>query len=674
MEGKHFIWLGFLAVLIASCITIFSTANKIEKVEEAVQVGEKIYGLQKNDDYYSVFQTDLDGTHGVICFLKQAMSTNEYFDFVDFEVQGQNVVVTFEKCNLHDLTTREYVTYESYFPEIDVTETIIPIETNEIAFETIYSFSKDDLPGLAINVLIIFNILSFFYVLYQLFFSHFLTLTKIFVFLLIGTIGVIVVVNKEVLRMTVDQISHYEVQKLQLIVEFHEYGENTDYQALLDEIYQLQCQSMIDEVILPTEDGYQVFGKESAPRLDQEELDALDSVFTTKEMVQTTHDKQYHQDSFTTYIPLQNKEDEVVAILRNTYFYPTFSARAITAQIIAGLDNTLIIIVLATMIIASTFLVPLIFINRAIEKKGVYQAKRYGISEVGKLKEVLSDMSRGIQKELTNISQLERAHGSYIPPELIQLFGKEDICQLDLGDVVEVEKTALLIRTEDFLKVENRVDHNETFIFLSDLFQCVEPMVRQQGGFIGKCNNGNIMAFFEFGTPKAILCGNEILMELSKRNMQLGNQDVYYAASVIHAKVKLEIVGVPECKEIFMVSPEIEKGKIIADFGCQYRTGLLIDSPIIDSLSELENSQTIRYLGKVKNQIVYEDFSTQREELVRLKVLTKELFNQGVYQWLRKDYKVARDSFIRVLKQNNEDYMAALYFSECNDIVNQEEE
>lgn len=540
-----------------------------------------------------------------------------------------------------------------------------------------------------------------------LFYSKFPTIGKIFVFSMLAIFITYIYASSQINELQVDELVSSEIQKLSLQVNCITVDSEEDYEALIEQVemqlssssvYTTEGEEFIEtssivsrynEIIQVTEAGYNTWNSERlyyAPTENlylQEEIEALDIAVKEKVIVSSFSPYIYNVNSLTIYIPIIDENGEINEVLRSTYFYEDVETSDYVTNTIKPFLQFLTLVTFIILIVCGFIFAIVIRVNRSLKQNGKYIAKRCGMSEIGKLKGIISDMSKGIQWKLEKSSEMNNVYETYIPREKVELFGKQDISEIKLGDESIVTRTILMINSNDFVEVEKNMDNQQAFEIVDGVFRIVSSSVQRHNGFVSSFDDMNAMTMFKEepqGVEDAVISGSEIFKLITHEKKKQSRDLIQYGGVVIRAEIHVGVVGSQNRMEMLMVSEDLERAKAIADISYKYQTGLLIDWKTAKCLANLEECETLRFFGRMdlginrEENCLYEEFSGQNDEQIRLKKLTKKEFEQGVELMLEEQYKEARNIFIQVLKKNSHDNIAYHYFSICNDKINVENE
>lgn len=831
MKIKKIVALLILSLLISIALSVFAVDNDLHYVESAVVSNDKVYGIEKNGEWYKLFQCNLDGTEASYVVAQKIVGVSDFYEFESLFVEGTIVEIKLKKTSLDDSDEVEdlyyyynfenadygysitpytdtigeyylqflysdgvinvdyygniysctedeetvifendgsilsvenigYVYYEDClvvynatnqefyaielltgvitpvrdaFPELALPEDLNIEEYGELSYFTVYDnivcgiiTDEGELLPLVLqdDTVIVESLVDswemqseeittyFLWVFFALlilflFYNKFPTIGKIFVFSMIAIFVTYLYASQQLNELQLEEMVTAEIRKLSLQVNLVEIESEDSYEDLIEQVeLSLESSNVYTEtgeglvetssvesryniIIQVTDAGYHTWDAGElyyAPTNNlylQEVISALDMAVEERVIVSSVNPYIYNTNSITIYIPIIRSDDSVQEVLCSTYFYKDVDTSSYVASIIHPFMKFLLMVAIVILLICGYTFAIVSRVNKSLKRDGKYFAKRYGFSEIGKLKEMISNMSESMQWKLENSSVVNQACEPYIPQELIELFGKKDISEFELGDEVVVSKTLLLINSNNFIEIEKQMDNQQAFEIVDNVFKTMSICAQQYNGFVSGFDDMNGMAIFQQetqGVKEAILCGDSILSAIENNKEVVMESNIRFGGAVISAEINAGVVGSKNRMEILMVSEDLEKAKEIAYVSYKYQTGVLIDYKAAKLIPELQQKETIRFFGtmddalKTEENYLYEDFSGQSEEQCRLKKLTKEDFEQGVVFMLEQQYKEARTLFMQVLKKNSHDNIAYHYFSICNDKINEENE
>lgn len=161
----------------------------------------------------------------------------------------------------------------------------------------------------------------------------------------------------------------------------------------------------------------------------------------------------------------------------------------------------------------------------------------------------------GIRNDITDLIKAEeRIHSllsasmRFVPSQFLEALSAEDVTHIRPGDAILVERAILFADIRGFTRQAYNAEAKVVFEKLNRYNHFVEPVIRENGGFIDKFIGDGLMAIFE-SAEDAVRAGIGIFDAVEKFNAELiaTKQDPIKIGIGIHwGKVALGTVGTPE--------------------------------------------------------------------------------------------------------------------------------
>jgi adenylate cyclase len=111
---------------------------------------------------------------------------------------------------------------------------------------------------------------------------------------------------------------------------------------------------------------------------------------------------------------------------------------------------------------------------------------------------------------------LLRSISNFVPKGFLELLGRRDLSEVNLGDAVERDLTVLFADVRGFTSISERLGPNEIFGLLNEWFGRIGPHVPANGGFIDKYIGDAIMALFPRSPSDAVRAAIAMQQEASE--------------------------------------------------------------------------------------------------------------------------------------------------------------
>lgn len=313
-----------------------------------------------------------------------------------------------------------------------------------------------------------------------------------------------------------------------------------------------------------------------------------------------------------------------------------------------------------------------------MHKTGKGELESFGVvrtnDEIGELTEGYNDMTLKIGEYINNISRMTEAYSYFVPRQFLDFLGKESFVDIKLGDQVEKEMTVMFSDIRHFTEISEQMTPKENFDYLNYYLGYMEPVIRNNNGFIDKYIGDSIMALFGENAEDAINASIEMRIKLSQFNQvmdQFSKPSINSGIGIHSGNLMLGVVGGEGRMDGTVISDAVNLAARLEGLTKLYGSSIIISQ---DTLIKLNNPSQYNYrfldIVKVKgkNEAVYifEIIDGDSEDIRLLKMKTKQVFAEGINFYKTGNFKEAHSSFSEVYSKNQHDTTAKLYISRCN--------
>ncbi len=299
--------------------------------------------------------------------------------------------------------------------------------------------------------------------------------------------------------------------------------------------------------------------------------------------------------------------------------------------------------------------------------------------EIGELTEGYNEMTSKIGEYIHNISRMTEAYSYFVPRQFLDFLGKRSFVDIKLGDQVEKEMTVLFSDIRSFTEISEQMTPKENFDFINYYLGYMEPVIRNNNGFIDKYIGDSIMALFSENAEDAINAAIEMRIKLSQFNQvmdQFGKPTINSGIGIHSGKLMLGVVGGEGRMDGTVISDAVNLTARLEGLTKLYGSSIIISQ---DTLIKLNNPAQYNYRfldivkvkGKQEAVYIFEIVDGDAEDIKQMKLQTKHQFAQGINFYKMGKFKEALGVFDDVLKQNNQDVTAALYVNRCRKFIEQ---
>jgi len=316
-----------------------------------------------------------------------------------------------------------------------------------------------------------------------------------------------------------------------------------------------------------------------------------------------------------------------------------------------------------------------------MQRTGRGEMESYSIvrtnDEIGELTEGYNDMSGKLKDYIENISIMNEANARFVPRQFLEYLGKESIADIQLGDQVQKEMTVLFNDIRDFTTISEQMTPKENFNFLNNYLGYMEPVIRNNGGFVDKYIGDSIMSLFPDNTEDAINASIEMRIKLAEFNHiinQFGQQAIDSGIGIHTGSLMLGIVGGEGRMEGTVISDAVNLASRLEGLTKVYGSKIIITEETLVKIND-PTQYNYRFLdvvkvkGKKEAVYIFEIIDGDPEDIRDLKNSTKDKFNLGMQHYKNKQLKDAIKIFREVQEINQSDQAAALYIQRCEKLI-----
>ena len=316
-----------------------------------------------------------------------------------------------------------------------------------------------------------------------------------------------------------------------------------------------------------------------------------------------------------------------------------------------------------------------------MRKTGQGELDNFGLvrtnDEIGELTEGYNDMTKQIGEHINNISQMTDAYSRFVPRQFLDYLGKETFVDIKLGDQVEKDMSVMFSDIRAFTEISEQMTPKEIFDYLNYYLGYMEPVIRNNNGFIDKYIGDSIMALFSDNPEDAINAAIEMRIKLSQFNqvMDQFNKPTINSGIGIHSgSLILGVVGGEGRMDGTVISDAVNLAARLEGLTKLYGSSIIISQ---DTLIKLNNPSQYNYRfldivkvkGKSEAVYIFEIIDGDSEDVRHLKLKTKLTFADGIRLYKLGNFEESMAAFKKVHAINHHDVTANLYIARCKRIL-----
>lgn len=294
---------------------------------------------------------------------------------------------------------------------------------------------------------------------------------------------------------------------------------------------------------------------------------------------------------------------------------------------------------------------------------------------------------QGVEQRLT---QVQAAYARFVPPQLLQLLGKESILDVDWGNQAEKKMTILFSDIRGFASMSERMSPQQCFDFINAYLSFMEPVVLAHGGFIDKYIGDSVMALFPARGDDALRAALGMLAELDQFNAQRAilltelpaDHPERRAVSAVKIGIgmnsgllMLGVIGGTNRMEVTVISDAVNLASRVEALTKTYQTPILITQHTLNSIRHpadfsIRFIDRVRVRGKHLAQSIYEVFDADPAPIKSAKLASRDTFENALAHYHFRHMEDALTLFGDCLEHNPGDTPAAVYWQRCRQAYN----
>ncbi|NER38194.1 MAG: adenylate/guanylate cyclase domain-containing protein [Oscillatoria sp. SIO1A7] len=269
--------------------------------------------------------------------------------------------------------------------------------------------------------------------------------------------------------------------------------------------------------------------------------------------------------------------------------------------------------------------------------------------------------------------ELNSSYERFIPRQFLQILGKNSILDVQLGDQVQQEMSVLFSDIRSFTTLSESMTPAENFKFINSYLSCMEPLIRENQGFIDKYIGDAIMALFSGEADNSVQAAIAMLHRLKEYNQgrrRAGYAPIAIGIGINTGSLMLGTVGGYNRMDGTVISDAVNLASRLESLTKKYGVNLLISHQTFAKLGNA-NQYNIRLIdrvtvkGKSKPVAVFEVFDGDEAEILEGKLETQTIFEEALFLYYVHNFKEATQRFQDCLTVNPRDKVAQIYLERC---------
>ncbi len=265
------------------------------------------------------------------------------------------------------------------------------------------------------------------------------------------------------------------------------------------------------------------------------------------------------------------------------------------------------------------------------------------------------------------------AYDRLVPQMILQLLGRKDVTEIELGDHVEKRITILFSDIRDFTTISESLSPQENFTFINEYLSQMDLIISENHGVIDKFIGDAIMAIFPEHTNDAYTCSVKMLKQLRIYNgirIRDGRKPIRIGIGLNTGLSMIGMVGGYNRMDATVISDAVNLCSRLESLTKVYGIELLIGENTYNDLCG-EKKKYARFIdrvlvkGKLKQQSIYEVFEVDDEDVRKHKCESKDVFEEALAHYHYGEIETAKQLLEECLSTNIHDEPVQIYLDRC---------
>lgn len=290
--------------------------------------------------------------------------------------------------------------------------------------------------------------------------------------------------------------------------------------------------------------------------------------------------------------------------------------------------------------------------------------------EVASLCEGFNTMAQYIRDSVSEIMKMNEAYFNFVPQQFLKLLEKDSIYKIKLGDSMKKDMSIMYSSIRSFQQLLQDNTPEENFNFINSYLSRFGPIIRDNNGIIEKYLGMDILALFpqnaSDGLNAAVKMAEELVL-YNKMHESTGQIPVEIGIGIYYGPLMVGIIGEEKRLEGTVLSDKGNTSEILTGLTERLSAQIIITDSI---LKNIKDSSCYKYRvlgfivlpGKMEKVYIYDVYQSDNDHIKELKDKTKRVFEEGIRLYQEGHFYDSRERFVEVIKQNEYDKAAKLYF------------
>ncbi len=283
-----------------------------------------------------------------------------------------------------------------------------------------------------------------------------------------------------------------------------------------------------------------------------------------------------------------------------------------------------------------------------------------------------------------NYEKIQRkniAFKRFVPTEFLHCLGKEEVEDINLGEVSKEELSVLFSDIRSFTSLSETMTPEENFRFLNNYLRYIGPMIESNGGFIDKYIGDAIMALFSGSNAgvadDAVAAAVGMIEKLSEYNQHrhnAGYRPIAIGIGIHTGPLMLGTIGFETRMESTVIGDTVNLASRMEGLTKQYGISIGITETTFQKLFHpasylIREIDTVQVKGKEHAITVYEVFNGNHDRVREQKIHTLDRYHEALSLYKERKWHDALQLFIELQTHLEADNVIEIYLERCRSFL-----
>ncbi|SFR54628.1 Signal transduction histidine kinase [Robiginitalea myxolifaciens] len=272
-----------------------------------------------------------------------------------------------------------------------------------------------------------------------------------------------------------------------------------------------------------------------------------------------------------------------------------------------------------------------------------------------------------------NLNTFHLAASKFVPTEFIKSVGREEITEVELGDHAEREVSVLFSDIREYTRISEGMTPRQNFKFVNSYVGKMGPIIHAHNGFVNQYLGDGIMALFPNNGEDILDAAIAMQREVDAYNVRRssdGYEPIRVGIGLHTGPLVMGIIGDVHRNDTAIIADTVNTASRMEGVSKYFDARIILSEDTLAQLPE-KSAYGIRPLGRVQVKgkdhplQIFECFDGDTEDQRKLKLASREDFDQAMNLFTTKQFSQASAKFDQILQANPKDGVAQYFITKC---------